>query len=67
MGEKECHVYLDRESNTSYVGDPSVGVPVSRDIIEFVAAQYHMEGIHSSNLCKNHDDIYDLQTSHPFN
>ncbi|NUC73021.1 hypothetical protein HTZ84_11980 [Haloterrigena sp. SYSU A558-1] len=43
MGENKCHVYLDRESNSSYVGDPFVGVPISRDIIEAVATQYHVE------------------------
>jgi len=43
MGENECHMYLDRESNSSYVGDPFVGVPVSRDIVEAVATQYHVE------------------------
>lgn len=43
MGENEGHIYLDRESNTSYVGDPFVGVPVSRDIVEAVATQYHIE------------------------
>lgn len=43
MCENECYVYLDRESNTSYAGDPFVGVPVSRDIVEAVATQYHIE------------------------
>ena len=43
MGKNECHVYLDRELSTSYVGDPFVGVPVSRDIIEAVATQYHID------------------------
>ncbi|WP_276302682.1 hypothetical protein [Halorussus lipolyticus] len=43
MGENECYVYLDQESNSSYVGDPFVGVPVSRDIVEAVATQYHVE------------------------
>lgn len=43
MGENECRVYLDRESDSSYVGDPFVGVPVSRDIVEAVADQYHIE------------------------
>ncbi|CDK39116.1 putative uncharacterized protein [Halorubrum sp. AJ67] len=43
MSDNECHVYLDRESNTSYVGDPFVGVPISRDIVESVAAQNSIE------------------------
>mgnify|MGYP006279382197 CR=1 FL=1 len=43
MSDDECHVYLDRESNTSYGGDPFVGVPVSRDIVESVATQYSIE------------------------
>lgn len=43
MSDNERYVYLDRESNTSYVGDPFVGVPVSRDIVESVAAQYSIE------------------------
>jgi len=43
MGENECRVYVDRDSTTSYVGDAFVGVPVSRDIVETVATQYHME------------------------
>jgi len=43
MSEDECHVYLDRRSNTSYVGDPFVGIPLSRDIIESVATQYSIE------------------------
>ncbi|WP_336035958.1 hypothetical protein [Halobacterium yunchengense] len=43
MGKKEGYVYLDRESGTSYVGDPFIGVPVSRDIVESVATQYHVE------------------------
>ena len=44
MGKNECQVFLDRKLNTtSYVGDPFVGVPVSRDIVEAVATQYHIE------------------------
>lgn len=43
MGENECHVYQNRESNRSYVGDPFVGVPVSRDIVEAVATQFHVK------------------------
>ncbi|KTG12599.1 hypothetical protein [Haloferax profundi] len=43
MTEKDCHVYLDQESNTSYVGDPFAGVPISREIVESVAAQYNVE------------------------
>ncbi|AXR79635.1 hypothetical protein AArc1_3335 [Natrarchaeobaculum sulfurireducens] len=39
MRDKECYVYLDRGSKTSYVGDPFVGVPVSRNIVESVATQ----------------------------
>jgi hypothetical protein len=40
MGENRCHVYLNRESNTSHVGDPFVGVPVSRNVVEAVATKY---------------------------
>ncbi|GAA0515563.1 hypothetical protein SAMN04488066_11587 [Halorubrum aquaticum] len=43
MSDNECHVYQDRRVNTSYVGDPFVGVPVSRDIVESVAAQHSIE------------------------
>ena len=43
MGENECHVYRDQGSTRSYVGDAFVGVPISRDIVEAVATQYHME------------------------
>ncbi|UPV99966.1 hypothetical protein M0R88_15795 [Halorussus gelatinilyticus] len=43
MSENECHVYRDRESNSTYVGDPFVGVPVSRDIVEAVATQFHIK------------------------
>ncbi|NIC00237.1 hypothetical protein [Halobacterium sp. R2-5] len=43
MDENVCHVFLDPDSNSSYVGDPFVGVPVSQDIVEAVATQYHME------------------------
>lgn len=43
MGENECRVFLDPDSNSSYVGDPFVGVPVSSDIVEAVATQYHVE------------------------
>lgn len=43
MGENEYHVYLDRESNTSHVGDPFVGVPVSRTVLEDVANEYSIE------------------------
>lgn len=43
MDENVCRVYLDRESNSSYVGDPFAGVPVSRDIVESVATQYDIE------------------------
>ncbi|WP_225336241.1 hypothetical protein [Halomicrobium urmianum] len=43
MDENECRVFLDPDSNSSYVGDPFVGVPVSSDIVEAVAAQYHVE------------------------
>jgi hypothetical protein len=43
MSDHECHVYLDRESDTSYVGDPFVGVPVSRDIVESVATQHSID------------------------
>ncbi|PSQ51917.1 hypothetical protein BRD20_08845 [Halobacteriales archaeon SW_8_65_20] len=43
MGENECHVFLDRDSTTSYVGDAFVGVPISRSTVEAVATQYHME------------------------
>jgi len=30
MRDNECHAYQDRGANTSYVGDPFVGVPFSR-------------------------------------
>lgn len=43
MGRNECQVYVDRDSTTSYVGDAFVSVPVSRDIVEAVATQYHVE------------------------
>lgn len=43
MSDDEFHVYLDRGSNTSYGGDPFVGVPVSRKIVESVATQYSIE------------------------
>lgn len=43
MGENESQVYLDLESNTSYVGDAFVGVPVSRNIVEAVASDYSIE------------------------
>jgi hypothetical protein len=43
MSDHECHVYLDRGSDTSYVGDPFVGVPVSRDIVESVATQHSID------------------------
>ncbi len=43
MSDNDCHVYLDRGSNTSYGGDPFVGVPISRKIIESVATQYSIE------------------------
>ena len=43
MGEPDSHVYLDRRSTTSYVGDPFVGVPASRNTIENVADHYHID------------------------
>ena len=43
MGKNECYVYRDRESNTSHVGDPFVGVPVSREVVESVATQYSIK------------------------
>lgn len=43
MGENKCHVYLNEDSNTSYVGNPFAGVPVSRDIVESVATQYNIK------------------------
>jgi hypothetical protein len=43
MSDDECHVYLDRESDPAYVGDPFVGVPVSREIVESVATQHSIE------------------------
>lgn len=43
MDENESQVFLDPDSNSSYVGDPFVGVPVSSDIVKAVATQYHVE------------------------
>jgi len=43
MSDNECHAYQDRGANTSYVGDPFVGVPIPRDIVELVADQYSIE------------------------
>lgn len=43
MSDNECHAYLERRPNTSYVGDPFVGVPITRDVVESVATQYSIE------------------------
>ncbi len=43
MGENMCQVYLDRESNSLCVGDPFIGVPVSREIVESVSNQYKIK------------------------
>ena len=54
MSDDGSHVYSDQEPNTSYVGDPFVGVPVSRDIVESVAAQYSVK---SSSLARALRDV----------